>query len=525
MSIRRVGYAVLFWALICAALPAAADSLARIVRLSYLDGDVQIDRGTGRGFERAVLNLPLVQGAQLATREDSSVEVEFEDGSTLRLIPNTSVVFRELGLRTSGERVSRIELLDGTAYLEATKKKDDFTIVTGGQEIALPHQARFRISRRGSELKLAIFKGDVDVRAERGSVRVKKDETFTLLLDDPSQYRLVKGVDAESYDAWNEERDQYRQTYASTHHEGYNSQYNYGYSDLNYFGSFFQYSSYGLLWRPHNVNPYWDPFGDGAWMYYPGYGYMWVSAYPWGWTPYRYGSWIFVPGYGWCWQPGRHWNTWYGVPVIHQAPPGYVVPRPPAVVKTGPGVVPGTVVVGAGPMQTVRGERFDRWTVEQERPSSAFGAKGVRVSPIPSRPPAAAVSPAATAPATTTAPAITTPVPAPAPGRPMSRRADVDAGVPATKGTVKTAPSIAPTAVPPATPPPAATPAPHPAPMAVPPPAPPPAPKASAPSSSGQSGQRSSTSSSGSKSRTSGSSSRSSSSSSSGSKSTTGEKK
>ncbi len=43
---------------------------------------------------------------------------------------------------------------------------------------------------------------------------------------------------------------------------------------------------------------------NGAWGFYPGYGYMFASAYPWGWMPYRYGNWMFVPSYGWMWQPG-----------------------------------------------------------------------------------------------------------------------------------------------------------------------------------------------------------------------------
>ncbi|MBZ5646539.1 MAG: FecR family protein [Acidobacteriia bacterium] len=511
MSIRKVGYALLLSALVCAGLPAWADSLARIVRLSYVDGDVQIDRGTGRGFERAVLNLPVVQGAQLATRDSASAEVEFEDGSTLRLIPNTSVAFHELGLRSSGERVSGIDLIDGTVYLEATRKKDDFTITTGSQTIALTHPARFRISRSGSEVRLAVFKGDVDARTESGSVRVKKDETFALNLEDPSQYQLAKGVDEESYDAWNRERDQYRETYASTHHEGYNSQYNYGYSDLNYFGSFAQYSSYGLLWRPYNVGPSWDPFGDGAWMYYPGHGYMWVSAYPWGWMPYRYGSWIYVPGYGWAWRPARTWNTWYAVPVIYRAPVGYVAPQPP-MVKTTPGVVPGTVVVGKGPIDTVRSERFTRWTLDQERKANTSAAKKGRVSPVP---PSSAVSPAAPA---ATAPATTTPAPSAAPGVHSHRRADVDRDAGMKKGAGGTAPSVAPVprSAPPAAapPPPAAT---HPR-------------SSSSPSSTKtgphfSDGSRSSASSGGSTSHSSGSASRSTSSSSSGSKSTGGEKK
>src|ERR1035437_7247393 len=52
---------------------------------------------------------------------------------------------------------------------------------------------------------------------------------------------------------------------------------------------------------------------NGAWSWYPGSGYMFASAYPWGWMPYHYGNWMFVPAMGWMWQPGG-WNSWVGVP-------------------------------------------------------------------------------------------------------------------------------------------------------------------------------------------------------------------
>ena len=386
MFTRRVGLALLFGALLCATVPVLADSTARIVRLSYLDGDVQIDRGTGIGFERAVLNMPVVQGTQISTRGDGSAEVEFEDGATLRLVPDSIVEFRKLSLRSSGERVSSIELAQGTAYLEATRKKDDFSITAGGPEITLAHDAHFRLRRDGSSMALAVLKGEVDVQGPGGSVRVKKDETLNLNLKDPSQYELAKGIDPDSNYTWNQQRDKYRQTYAANHHEGYNgynSLYSYGWSDLNYFGSFYPYSGYGNLWRPAGVGLGWDPFADGAWVYYPGSGYMFVSAYPWGWMPYRYGSWMFVPGFGWGWRPGTVWTSWYATPVIYGAPAGYVAPAPPPVTRTGPGTVPGTVAVGAGPVTGVRNARYQEWLKQTSGASAPAHKAGVTPVPAP----------------------------------------------------------------------------------------------------------------------------------------------
>jgi hypothetical protein len=83
-----------------------AESHVRIVRLSQIQGTVQVDRGTGQGFEKAFLNMPVVQDMKLATKDDGRAEVEFEDGSTLRLASGTNVVFSGLSAQDSGAKVT-----------------------------------------------------------------------------------------------------------------------------------------------------------------------------------------------------------------------------------------------------------------------------------------------------------------------------------------------------------------------------------------------------------------------------------
>src|ERR1700685_2725146 len=47
--------------------PSVADSQVRIVRVSEVSGEVQIDRNTGQGFEPGLLSLPITQGTTLRT--------------------------------------------------------------------------------------------------------------------------------------------------------------------------------------------------------------------------------------------------------------------------------------------------------------------------------------------------------------------------------------------------------------------------------------------------------------------------
>ena len=68
MSMRRLAAPSILAVVSCwLAVPSFADSQARIVRLSQVDGDVQIDRNTGQGYEKAFINLPVTQGAKLRT--------------------------------------------------------------------------------------------------------------------------------------------------------------------------------------------------------------------------------------------------------------------------------------------------------------------------------------------------------------------------------------------------------------------------------------------------------------------------
>src|SRR6202022_3803890 len=139
---------VVLVALACAlvALPAVADSQARIVRLSDVQGSVQIDKNTGMGFENAFLNLPVTQGVQVQTRDNGRAEIEFEDGSTLRLTPNSKVEFSTLGLSDSGKRISVVNLVEGMAYVNwLGKSGDDCTLDFSRETVALSRSAHFRV--------------------------------------------------------------------------------------------------------------------------------------------------------------------------------------------------------------------------------------------------------------------------------------------------------------------------------------------------------------------------------------------
>ncbi|HLK32134.1 MAG TPA: FecR family protein [Terriglobales bacterium] len=310
-------------------ISALADSQVRIVRLSDLDGDVQIDHGTG--YEKALRNMPITQGVKLWTKAGGLAEVEFEDGSTVRLTPDTIVAFPQLLLRDSGVKVSTVEVNQGTAYFNLGKqKKDEFTVQFGDRHVAIRDAVSFRIDRNDTQAKIAVTKGELTIQGPSHDVKVAKNHTLSIDVGENGTYEIAKGVEPGQYDNWNREEGQFQNQYNYGNAATNSWPYSYGLADLNYYGNYFYQPGWGWLWQPYYVGAGWDPFMNGAWSWYPGVGYTFVSMYPWGWMPYRYGSWAFVPGWGWCWQPGGFYG-WNAAPVIVDPPVGFRAPAPPPV--------------------------------------------------------------------------------------------------------------------------------------------------------------------------------------------------
>ncbi len=311
------------------AVPSFGDSQARIVRLSQVDGEVQIDRNTGQGYEKAFLNLPVTQGAKLRTGQQARAEVEFENGSTLRIAPGTVVSFQELSRRDSGARASNLELLEGIAYLNFKgDKEEEFNLAFGKESLALTKPAHLRVALGDAGATVAVFNGEVAVNGPAGRVSLEKKHSATFDLNGSDGPTLANNLEPDPSDDWDKQQDKYHQQYSASNSY---SPYAYGASDLNYYGSFYNMPGYGMMWQPYLVGAGWDPFMNGAWTWYPGAGYAWVSGYPWGWTPYRYGSWTYVQSYGWFWQPGTSWTGWNTVPRIGNAPQRFSAPRPPVI--------------------------------------------------------------------------------------------------------------------------------------------------------------------------------------------------
>lgn len=285
------------------------DSHVRIVRLSDVRGKVYMDRNVGRGPEAVMQNMPIEQGMALATGSDGFAEVEFEDGSTLRLAPGTEVRFPLLVLRSSGGKASTMLVDRGIVYVHTQKSKDaELSLAMGKARFAVAPGSHVRLDMTGPKVELAVIAGEVSAQADGGAgTVVAKEQTLSLDRSGSGAADIDKSIYESTYDEWDRNAMQYHDRYLRAS-RNMGSMPLYGVSDLNYYGSFVNGCG-GSFWQPYFASAGWNPYSQGTWTLYS-QGYSWVSPYPWGWLPFHTGAWNFCPGMGWGWRPG---GTWFGV--------------------------------------------------------------------------------------------------------------------------------------------------------------------------------------------------------------------
>ena len=170
-----------------AVVSAQATSHVRIVRVSYEDGNVQMERVAGQGLERAILNSPVVEGSRIVTGADGLAEVEFENNSTVRLGEATDVRFRQLLINDDGDKVNEVELVRGTMYFDARSGKNDiYRVIFADRTFVVRRDSQVRFVTSGDQVQVAVFNGEAQFDSNADLVKIKKNDTLTVDSTNPS---------------------------------------------------------------------------------------------------------------------------------------------------------------------------------------------------------------------------------------------------------------------------------------------------------------------------------------------------
>lgn len=300
----------------------ADSSHARIVRLSYVQGDVRFLRQFHEDsltdpkavWESAQLNLPIREGNALSTG-NGRAEVEFENGAKAFLGANTTIEFYDLSLH-DGSRVTRIVLRQGSASFYDHSVNGDYFSVTGGDfSVEVTERATFRMENFDDGSTVSVQNGHVNVLQNDKSTPLEKGQSLTVNAQDLGNQIIAKASINDDFDHWVAGRIQSEQVATSQLQPSanYNGSYISGFSDLFTFGSWMTVNG-SNCWRPFGVGLGWSPFDNGSWFMDAG-GWSFIGSSPWGWLPYHYGGWYFSPAYGWVWNPG---GLLYGRPMPYR---------------------------------------------------------------------------------------------------------------------------------------------------------------------------------------------------------------
>ena len=134
-------------------------SQGRIIRLSYVDGDVQVHLSTASAPQPAILNMSLTEGMRLITGDKSLAEVEFENGSTLRLAGRGMLWFPQLSISDAGGKLSAVEIQSGIVYFNLhLGSSDHFVLLAGGRRLEVPRSSHFRVRAGDNTSEIAAFR-------------------------------------------------------------------------------------------------------------------------------------------------------------------------------------------------------------------------------------------------------------------------------------------------------------------------------------------------------------------------------
>ena len=279
----------------------------RMARFSFIQGCVTWRADASVDWATAPANLPLRQGAQVWVANGGRAEIQFDDGSYLRLGGGAIATLQSLYSDDQGE-FTQIKLSNGLSMMTVKHSHSVYQIDTPLLSMKTTGPSRVRVGvAEGSEV--GVVEGGATVEAPQGTETLAASDYLNLAsASAPMRVRALPNAD--SWELWNEQRDaQINGTYTSLAQHGVPDNITLVAGDLDSYGTWQNDPQYGQVWCPRVADPTWRPYYAGHWVWVNPFGWTWVSDEPWGWAPYHYGTWYHA-SFGWAWRPGPRTQYW-----------------------------------------------------------------------------------------------------------------------------------------------------------------------------------------------------------------------
>ncbi|MEW6455433.1 MAG: DUF6600 domain-containing protein [Acidobacteriota bacterium] len=278
-----------------------------IGRLSYIQGNVYIQRASELGYEEASINLPVVEGDRIGT-SDGRAEVYLGRSNYLRLDYDTKIDFLSFPSEDYGKL--SIKLWAGRTFLRVNNiyNEKEIEITTQNVTVYVLKEGLYRIDiNYEGNTEVSVLDGLAEVSSYEGTYILRsnqKIETYNgKFTSRPFYITFVE----DSFSDFNRTREEmiqarkYRRTYLPSELNDYEW-------EFDYYGRWHYLNPYGWVWTPVSVYYGWRPYYWGRWGWYPRWGWTWIPYEPWGWAAYHYGRWGWNLSLGWYWIPTPIWG-------------------------------------------------------------------------------------------------------------------------------------------------------------------------------------------------------------------------
>src|ERR1044072_7823841 len=187
------------------------DVKARVMRISMLDGGVNVKHSDTNDWEAAKLNYPLVEGDTVATTDNSKLEIQVDARNFIRLSGNS--VLRIITLRDEGIAVSAVEGTMTVRLANFDRKRGYFEIDAPKTTLAAEKDGLYRIDvPKDGRVRLTVRDG--------GNARIYSDTSGFSLRDGRAAELVVSGenmgdwefvatASRDAIDDWVTEREQF----------------------------------------------------------------------------------------------------------------------------------------------------------------------------------------------------------------------------------------------------------------------------------------------------------------------------
>ena len=267
------------------------------MRISLVEGDIQIKTPDAGDWGYASVNTPVAEGDQVWAPYGGRVELQLNSGTYIRLGENSA-----LQILSMDEDSSQFYLSQGNAYIYyGAPGGGVIQVDTPDASTRAFDKAVFRIDMSEQYTDVAVYKGYVETENNVGMTRINAGQMVSL-----GQYtngELAPMGPPDDWETWNKTRNDIifaGRGPSSRYLPAELSAYSY---DFDNSGRWVQVPDYGHVWTPTvSAGASWSPYRHGRWIWRGG-DYIWVGSEPWGWAPYHYGRWSFGVNIGWFWVP------------------------------------------------------------------------------------------------------------------------------------------------------------------------------------------------------------------------------